>query len=176
MFKKVFFILIASVFLIGLSANAVFAQESKPERPWDFSIELNQMLHFQLDVEYFFNDSFGLKGGLGLSPIGITCITYNTVFVYHLNLPSEHFQLDIEAGLPIAYFDVFEGAYVDWDPIIDDPYFGFLPGASLLISYRFNEEQALGIRAGAAAMIENQRDTGWKGPYPMPIIAIIYNL
>ncbi|HAK45480.1 MAG TPA: hypothetical protein DCO79_06125 [Spirochaeta sp.] len=171
MFKKMFFILIFFLLLIG----SLCAENSRPERPWDFSLELNQMLHLQFEVEYFINNSLGLKGGIGLGLLGITCITYNALIVYHLDLPTEHFQLDIEAGLPISYFDFIEGRYVDWDPIIDDPYFGLLPGATLLASYRFNEEQALGLRAGAAAMFEHQRDTGWKEPGVMPIVAIVYN-
>lgn len=169
--RRVVILLVFMTVFIGL----VSADEKQTERPWDFSIELNQMLHFQFDVEYFFNNSFGLKAGMGLSPFGITCFTYNVLAVYHLNLPTEHFQLDIEAGLPIAYFDFIEGEYVDWDPIIDDPYFGFLPGADLLISYRFNDEHALGLRAGAAVMFEHQRNTGWKDLSLMPIIAVVYN-
>ncbi|MDC7226795.1 MAG: hypothetical protein PQJ61_08515 [Spirochaetales bacterium] len=171
MFKKCSLFLI----LLILAVANVSADDSRLERPWDFSLELNQMLHIQLDVEYFFNDSIGMKAGFGVSPLGWTCFTYNVLVVYHLNLPEEHFQLDFEAGLPIAYFDFIEGRYVDWDPMIDDPYYGFLPGACLLISYRFNEEHALGLRAGVAAMFEHNLDSGWKEPGVMPVFAIVYN-
>ena len=102
-------------------------------------------------------------------------MTYNALVVYHLNLPAEHFQLDFEAGLPLAYFDFIEGRFVDWDPNIDDPYYGFLPGAGVLVSYRFNKEQALGLRAAAAVMFEHQLLTGWREPMFIPLFAVVYN-
>ncbi len=167
-------ILIILIFLT-LPPTSLIAFEKNNERPWDLSAELSMMLTLQLDVEYFFNDSFGLKAGFGISLIGLTCFSYNMLFEYHLNLPTEHFQLDLEAGLPLAYFDFIEGRYVDWDPLIDDPFLGFLPGGGALFSYRFNEEHALGLRAAAAVMFEHQRDTGWKTPGFIPILALVYN-
>jgi len=172
MFRKVSFFLIFFI----LVTTVIFAEDSNPERPWDFSLELNMMLRVQFDAEYFLNDSLGLKGGFGISPIGGTCFTYNALLVYHLNLPTPHFQLDIEAGLPLAYFDFIEGRYVDWDPMIDDPYYGFLPGLGVLASYRFNEQQALGLRLGAAVMFEHQLNTGWRDPGIIPMVALVYNI
>ena len=159
-----------------LAGTIVFAENPDPERPWDFSIELNMMLHIQFDVEYYFNESLGIKSGLGISPLAGTCFTYNALLVYHLNLPTEHFQLDLEAGLPLAYFDFIEGRYVDWDPMIDDPYYGFLPGLDILASYRFSERQALGLRAGASVMFEHQLNNGWRTPGIIPILTLVYNI
>lgn len=171
MLKNIFLFFI----FVFLAVGMVPAQEINPERPVDLSLEINMMLHLQLEIEYYFNESFGIKTGLGLSPLGITCFSYMAQFVYHLNLPTEHFQLDLEAGLPLAYFDFIEGRYVDWDPIIDDPYYGFLTGGGILASYRFNKKQALGLRAGIAAMFEHQLNTGWRKPIVMPIVSLVYN-
>ena len=168
--RKIFLLIALLTLTSGLPA-----EEQSSERPWDFSVEFNQMLHIQIELEYFFNNDLGMKAGFGIAPFGITCYTYNTLLVYHLNLPKEHFQLDIEAGLPLAYFDFLEGEYVDWDSTIDDPYYGFLPGIGVLASYRFDNRQTLGLRAAATMMFEHQRDSGWKDPGFMPLFAVVYN-
>ncbi len=170
--EKITLLLVLSILVVSLS----FAEVTNPERPWDFSFELNMMLHAQFDVEYFFNESMGLKGGFSIPGISGTSFTYNVLFVYHFNLPSEHFQLDIEAGLPLAYFDFIEGRYVDWDPYVDDPYYGFIPGLGLLASYRFNQKQALGLRIGAGMLLEHQLQSGWRKPWVAPVIALVYNI
>ena len=173
--KRVAFFLL--LFLLFFPFRLLAADDSTehPERPWDFSLELTQMLTLQLELEYFFNDNLGIKAGFGASLLGSTCFTYNALFVYHFNLPADHFQLDFEAGLPVAYFDFIEGRYVDWDPIIDDPYFGFAPGAAFLFSYRFNEEHALGLRLGAAVKIEHQLESGWTENRVLPVFTLVYN-
>ena len=161
--------------LLVLCLSAVSAEASRSERPLDLYIEFSMMLSLQLGMEYYFNDYIGIKGGLGVSTFMITTWTYNLLGVYHFNLPAEHFQLDLEAGLPLAYLDLFEGRITDWDPQADSPFMGFMPGICILASYRFNEEHALGLRVGGTAQLEYRFDDSWQRPGFMPVLALVYN-
>ncbi len=161
--------------LLVICLSAVSAEASRSERPIDFYAEFSRMLSLQLGMEYYFNDYLGIKGSLGASPFMITTWTYNLLGVYHFNLPAEHFQLDFEAGLPLAYLDLFEGRVTDWDPQIESPFMGFLPGVAVLASYRFNEEHALGVRLGGSVQFEYRFNGSWQQPGFIPVFALVYN-
>lgn len=85
--------------------------------------------------------------------------------------PEARFQLDVEVGLPVAYFNPFENALVDWDPIIDDPYAGFGTGATIVWGYRFDAGR-LGLKTGVFLLNEYQRDSGWREPAILPEISV----
>ncbi len=60
---------------------------------------------------------------------------------------------------------------MDWNPIIDDPYAGWCPGASLVWGHRFRRGQ-LGLKTGIVCIFEFQRDTGWRNPMILPEVAV----
>lgn len=168
--RKILYILI----FLFLSFPLI-AQDSKNElNTVNAYFELDQMFAIKLGVEYNFNQQWGVKGALGASVFDIKVITYNLMGVYHIQESWKNWDLDFEYGVPQAYFDQLENRYVDWDPIIDDPYAGWLFGANILISYQ-TDSNKYGLRLGLSTMVEHQRDSGWKGPALIPIVALVWD-
>ena len=160
-FCKIFLVWIISVFPVSVFAADVY-------------VELDQMLCVKIGLEQEFSPRWGIKGSLGISPLGITVIPYDLSgfyrIIYDENRP---FRLTSEFGLNVAYFDVFEGNVVDWDPHIDDPYAGFIPGINLNWGYAF-KRGVLGLKTGILYMMEYQRDSGWRDPILLPEITLEY--
>jgi len=167
MFRKLFSLLMLSLFLI-------LPLYGKDIPGINFYLELDQMLSLKIGAEYSFSEKWGIRGSFGTSPLGLTTFTYSFMGVYHFSSPDDTWQFDLEWGLPLAYFNFIEGRYADWDPIIDDPFHGYLFGFSLLIGYRASE-CLWGLRIGGSIWIENQRDTGWKGPRFIPVVSLLYD-
>ena len=166
--------LISTTFLLIFFSANLTAKEYTEKKSWNVYLELNQMFTLNIGVEYFLNNNWSIKGVVGTTPFSITSFTYNLLGVYHLKKPGDTWLIDFEFGVPIAYFDQFEGRYVDNDPIIDDPYAGWLFGISFLFSYNFGAS-SLGLRIGAGWWKEHQRDSGWKGDRVLPVVAIVWD-
>ena len=164
-------ITILFLFLFVLCSYISAAEEN---RILNWQIELDQMMQLRLGVTWNINDYWGFRGSLGAAPFGITTWSYNLMGIYHFSIPRQ-WEVDMEFGLPLGYFNFIEGRYVDWDPIIDDPFAGWLFGASLRAGYRFNFGM-IGLRLGGAWWMEYQQDSGWKDPGIMPIVAAFYEL
>lgn len=88
---------------------------------------------------------------------------------YQLPENFKNFNYSIELGIPIAYFDLLEGKYVDWDPKLDSPYAGWLFGATIKTEF-YNHWL---LKTGAAYWIEWQEDGGFKNGV-LPIVSLGY--
>ena len=135
------------------------------------SLELDQMLSIRFGAEYRTSERVGIRGSLGISPLGFPLISCSAAGVYHFRLPEKVFQVDAEAGLLLGYANFFEGEQLDLDPVIDNPFAGWLYGAAVSWGYRRNGCQ-LSLLSGAALWWEWQRDSGWKGPEVMPVVGL----
>jgi len=149
------------VFLL-LCSLSVFGESRFGETAWRPYLEFDQMMVLKGGAEYSLSPSWGVKGGIGFSVGGFTVVGYEILSVYHLKKVDSRFQWDIEFGLPLAYFDVFEGNLVDWDPAIDDPYAGWAPGASLVWGRKLKGGGVLCLKTGVLCVFEYQRDSGWR--------------
>ncbi len=132
-------------------------------------IELNQMFSINVGIEIKNDNNLGFRGSLGASPFDIKTISYSAVLFYKLPENFTNFDYSVELGIPIAYFDLFEGKYVDWDPIIDNPYAGWLLGVT--IKTEFFRHWLL--KTGVAYWIEWQEDEGFKNGV-LPIVSLGY--
>ncbi|MBN2435230.1 MAG: hypothetical protein JXK07_08205 [Spirochaetes bacterium] len=155
-------------------STKLHCQQPEANQNYNAYLELNQMLTPMVGCERKFNASWGVKAALGISPFSITTVSYNFMFVHHSDLQWKKWFIDIEAGIPLAYFDQIEDRYVDRDDIIDDPYAGWLFGADMVIYYRL-QNSSIGLRLGFAQWIEHQQDSGWKGPFPMPVVSLVWD-
>jgi hypothetical protein len=154
----------------SLSAGA---QSRYDDGPWRFYLEFDQMFVLKFGAEYSLSPHWGVKAGFGCSVFGPTTMGYELVGVYHIMDEQDRFQWDVEFGLPIAYFNVFEGNVVDWDPMVDDPFAGWGPGASLVWGYRFAGGSVLSLKTGGLVVLEYQRDSGWRAePLFLPEFAL----
>jgi hypothetical protein len=143
------------------------------DEPTRIVLELDQMLTVRAEVEFPVATRTAVRAGGGVSVLGFPLISYSAVGVYHLRDAESPFQLDLEGGMPLAYFNFFEGECIDWDPHIDDPFAGWLYGGGLSWGRRMKSGQ-ISLFTGLAAWWEWQRDTGWKGPEPMALVSLRY--
>ncbi len=111
----------------------------------------------------------GVRGNIGASPFGPTCVSYALSGVGHLRKRDLPFQVDVELGMPLAYVDLIEDRYVDWNDKIDSPYAGWLIGGVVAWGYRRPPHQ-YSLTTGLTAWWEWQKD-GTKGPRTIPIVA-----
>ena len=160
------------IILLFLIQFPVSADEDLPRV--QYSIDFDQILSIRFGVYYpVVVRQGGVRFSLGVSPLGFPLISYSAAGVYHFRCSRRAFQLDAEAGLLLAYFNYFEGVCIDWDPIIDDPFHGWVAGAALVWGYRSNSRQ-YSLITGAGPWWEWQRDSGWKGPTVMPVVGLRY--
>ncbi|WP_319477936.1 hypothetical protein [Marispirochaeta aestuarii] len=139
-----------------------------------FSVELDQLLTPRAAVEFLLQPQTGLRGSLGVSVLGFPTVSYGLVAVRHMRSPDSKFQLDLEGGLPVGYFNLLEGACIDWDPNIDDPFAGWLWGGGISWGWRSRQRQ-FSLFTGCSAWWEVQRDSGWKGPGPIFLVLLRYS-
>ncbi|MDY7029527.1 MAG: hypothetical protein SVR04_14650 [Spirochaetota bacterium] len=148
------------IFLLLLCSVNTFGESRFGERRWRHYLEFDQMMVLKAGSEYSLSSAWGVKGG-------ITLVGYELLGIYHLRGIDNRFQWDLEFGLPIAYFDLLEGSVVDWDPMIDDPYAGWAPGASLVWGRRFASGGVLCLKTDVFCLFEYQRDSGWWDDIPV---------
>ena len=145
-----------------------------PVFTYEIYLEADQMLCLKIGLEEEIIPRWGIKGSIGLSPLGITVISYDLAGFYRISDDdSRRFRLSTEFGLNLAYFDIFEGNVTDRSPYIDDPYAGFAPGINLNWGYTF-KRGILGLKTGAFYWNEYQRDSGWGGFRWLPEITLEY--
>ncbi len=161
--------LILILFLLPVAFG--FSESRYGETSWRAHIELDQMLCLKFGAEYSLNPRWGVKGALGLSFFGIGHVSYDLVGIRHFRARDSRFQLAMEFGLPVAYFNALEGEAVDSDPLIDDPYYGWCPGVTLVWGWQFRTG-TLGLKTGVIALLEYQRDSGWREPGGLPEVAL----
>jgi hypothetical protein len=155
--------------LILIALSATLAAQGA-DNPWEFRIIFDQMMMIRIGFEYHFDDDWSLRSSLGMSPFGIGTAAGDLVFLYNLRDPSLGFQADLYAGMPFFYFNFIEGRLVDWDDIIEDPFWGIGPGGGIFWSYQA-ERFRYGINTGLTAWMEWQRGVP-KGPRLMPHISL----
>ena len=163
------------ILAVSVPAAAAGGESASGTKPLDISAELTAMLSCQIDLEYNFYGSAGIKAGGGICLMNPANITYSLLFVYHLEPLFDCFSLDLEAGMPLAYVNFLEGAVVDWDEIITAPFAGWTFGGGILASILLDEYLSVGLRLHAAAHIEHSDESGWKGPRFMPIWAVVFD-
>ena len=157
------------IFLLPITLG--FGESRYGDRSWRLHLELDQMLCLKIGAEYSFSPRWGIKGALGPSFFGSGHVSYDLVGIHHFRDAESPFQLAMEFGLPIAYFNALEGEVFDRDPIIDDPYYGWCPGLNLVWGWKF-KAGTLGLKTGVVALFEYQRDSGWRDPGVLPEIAL----
>lgn len=156
--KRVGFIIIF-IFFFSLSANAQ-----------SFYVELTQMFGLELGIDVPLSSVTGIRGGLGASMFSIKTINYSCCFYYKLPSDFENFDFYVDIGLPIAYLDLWEEKYVDWDSVIDSPYAGWLTGVTI----RTAIFKHFILNTGVAFWTEWQEYHGTKYGV-MPIISLMYS-
>ncbi len=161
--------------LILFFAVSVYTFGDNTNTSLRFSLDFDQILSIRAGLSLPFNETLGGRISFGASPFGIATMTYSGTGYYHFRAAERRFQLDGEVGILLGYFNYFEGEYVDWDPIIDDPFHGIIPGAVLVWGYRGKTGQ-YSLITGAGPWWEWQRDSGWKGPRIMPVAGLRYSL
>jgi len=165
--KRIFLFL----FMLLISRGAIFTE---PVEGLNFYLELNQMMAINLGVEYFFHEDWSFKGALGSSLGGVTTISYNLLGVYHLRDRDRPWQLDLEIGLPLGYLNPWEGAVLDWDERIQNPFYGFLAGMGLRVG-RQTRYGLWALRIIPALWWEYQQGAPWKGPEVIPLAALVWD-
>lgn len=169
--SKIFNRTFAGLFLFLLLITVVNGEAQ------DLFLEADQMLQLRLGAEASLGSGgcpWALRGSFGVSPLGITTLSANLLGVCRVRNPERGGFLSLEAGLPLVYGDFLENNLVDWDPIIDDPYFGFLAGGAVRGGWRFGWGSPA-LRLGVALWWEFQRDSGWKGPGVLPVVALVFS-
>jgi hypothetical protein len=120
---------------------------------WNLRIELDMMFMVKIGAEYRMSEDWGVQGSIGVPPLAPSTFSYSLYGVYHMREPDQSFQVDLYLGVPVAYVNLLEGRYVDWDPHIDDTYYGWLAAAGIKWSYDFGGLVA-GLRTGYGAQLE----------------------
>ncbi len=159
------------VFFLSVLSSPIFAGEESGKL--QLSLDFDQILSLRLGISLPVDDSLGLRLSFGASPFGIATMTYSGTGVCHFRAPEQRFQIDGEVGILLGYFNYFEGEYIDWDPIIDDPFHGIIPGVALVWGYRGKTGQ-YSLITGAGPWWEWQRNSGWTGPRIMPVVGLRY--
>jgi hypothetical protein len=129
------------------------------------------MLSLEIGGDVPISPRSGVRGAIGTSPFGPTCLTYGFTGYRRLRASEQPFQLDFELGMPLAYVDPFEDAVVDGSDTIESPFAGWLFGGNLVWGYRRLPRQ-YSLVTGYAAWWEWQRDDGWKGPGGILIVSL----
>ncbi|MGL1890804.1 MAG: hypothetical protein OCD02_04220 [Spirochaetaceae bacterium] len=153
-------VLLISIFIIFFSNNI---------NGNSLYIEINQMLGYNVGYEMKNSTGLGFRFGLGLSVFNIKSVSYSSVLFYELPINSDNVSLSINIGLPLAYFDLWEEKYLDWDPIIDTPYAGWLIGSTIKCTIK----KHFSINLGAAYWIEWQEYGDDKDGF-MPLVFLGY--
>ena len=153
--------------------SAAAADSRFGESPRKIFLEMDQMFMLKIGAEQSLSPDWGIKFAAGVSAFGLTTFGYEVVGVYHLKPSENRFQLDLEFGLPVAYFNFLEGVIVDWDPNIEEPFAGWAPGADLVWGIRFNQGTVLCIKTGFLIPVEYQKHEGWStGMQVIPAMAL----
>lgn len=128
-----------------------------------FYLEFTQTLAVNLGLEIDFTKHWGIKGSFGTGIPLLKSISWSLLGYYRVTDPGNLWQLEIEAGLPVAYAS----------PSGNNPFHGYLPGICLSAGC-LTRIGLFSLRAGGALWFEHQEITGWKGPGIMPVIALTY--
>jgi len=141
---------------------------------WSLQSEFDLYLGLKAGVEYRILDSLGLRGTIGFCVISPLMTCYTLVGVWHGFPPDNPFQLDVEAGLIQASFNVLE-PYVNLDPTIDTPSFYWVPGAALAVGFCPAAGHVISFRAGGGCCVGYDLNK-WQSPQFMPNIGLEYRL
>lgn len=140
--------------LLGMAMFTLVAGMALAQYPeWQVRVEMDMMLMVKVGAEYRFNEDWGIQGSVGVQPFMPITVGYNLYGVYHMLAPERAFQADLYLGAPLGYFNLLEGRSVDWDPNIDEPYYGWILGGGIKWSYNFNGWVA-GLRTGYGTHLE----------------------
>jgi hypothetical protein len=171
--KGYILVMVLVLFNISLSGDEPEKDDYRDSKDVKFYLELNQIMGINLGVHYSFTERFALKGAFGVAPFHWTSMSYSLLGSYLLNPAGKKWLFFVEGGMPIGYFDEFEGRYIDKDPYIDDPYHGFIVGGGILITRAVGLHR-IGLRIGAGPWWEEQEHSGWKGPRIMPVVSLAW--
>jgi len=142
------------------------------EEWWEFHSELDMLIWLKAGAEYRFTDHFGLRGSLGACLIGPSQICYACVGISHLKPVENPFQLDIQYGLIQAVLDVISPLVNNGT--VDSPYYYWVPGACICVSYLTEKGHRFGIRAGGGVGL-GYEDGVWRDdPFFLPNVALEY--
>ena len=155
------FLMCVIFFFLFLSMTA---EAEYPE--WQFRMEFNQMLAVLVGAECRLGRYWGILGGMGIAPPNIAHFNVNLLGVFYIREEDRTFQIDLYAGVPVGYFNFFEGRCVDWASHIDSPYQGGLLGGGIRWSFRFRS-WCLGLRTGVGAHLE-WIGGEWQNVKPIP--------
>lgn len=162
--------LLCTLALSLLGSGALCGQE---RASWSLHAELDLYLGLKVGAEYHISDYFGIRGSLGLCLLSPTQISYTLVGVGHLRGPADGLQVDLEAGLVQAVFDVLE-------PVLDLGHDGYtypttywMPGVCVALGYRSKSGHRVALRGGATVGFGYDR-AAWQGPDLMPNLAVEY--
>lgn len=153
--RIIIFLLLSCLFHHIIVANALF-------------IEINQMLSINLGYEISNESELGFRTSIGVSPFDVKAVSYSALFFYTF-FSIDDFSSSIEIGLPLGYFDLLENKYVDWDPIIDSPYAGWLSGVTI----RGLFWNTWALKLGISYWTEWQEDDGFKNGI-IPLVSVDY--
>jgi len=161
--------------LSGIAGSPGLAAEGAPSGPWSFHSEVDLFLGLKAGAEYRFDETWGLRGCIGICAISPLMTTYTVVGVAHLSRPGSRLVLDLEAGLLQGIFNVLEPS-LDLDPDIDWPNAYWNAGACACVGYRFGN-CFLALRAGGGVLLGIDRSAGetdlsLQGPSFHPNLAI----
>lgn len=102
--------------------------------PVRLRIVFDQMLTIRVGVDVRLGPWWGLKVSGGIAPFGLTMFSGDLVLVRHILPVGDKFGMDIYAGIPLLYGDFLEGNVIDWDPDIDQSYWGLGGGGGIVWS------------------------------------------
>jgi hypothetical protein len=159
--------------VIAAFALSVTAAQAEESSRWSFHAELDLFLGLKAGAEYRLSDSIGLRASLGTTLISPLMGSYTLVGIWHLKGRESPLQLDLQAGLIQATFNVLE-PILDWDPDINWASAYWVPGLAASIGYRTRAGHVFALRAGCGCIFGY--DIGvWRGPSFHPNLAIEYD-
>lgn len=171
--KKTALFLVAIALLGPVSLLADEAIAEPESSPWNFHAELDLFLGLKAGVEYRVTEKLGLRASFGATLISPLMESYTLVGIWHLRERRSPLQLDLQAGLIQATFNVLEPS-LDWDPKIDWASAYWVPGLAASIGYRSRAGHVFALRAGCGLLFGY--DIGaWRGPSFHPNVAIEYD-
>jgi len=158
------------IFFLVLNTCYVGPQQARAITPY---LEINQLLAIAVGAEVPVGEPVVFRGSVGASPGGLSVLTGSGTLAWRLRRLTTPVQIDLEAGVPIAYMSLWRPLWGHDESTADPPFTGFLYGGSICWGYIGNRN-ALFLVTGIGAWREWQRDDGWKGPQVMPVFAIRY--